>query len=88
VIPASLVAECWLFVYRSPPQKSTACNVDTRKVSIAAEELGYVFLEAEGTLVVVVTRRRDDDDYVTVDDFAGGRMAGEHLIQLGYRKIG
>ena len=47
-----------------------------------------LFLEAEGTPVVVVARRRDDGDYVTVDDFAGGRIAGEHLIQLGHRRVG
>ncbi len=47
-----------------------------------------LFLEAEGTPVVVVARRRDDGDYVTVDDFAGGRIAGEHLIQIGHRRVG
>ena len=47
-----------------------------------------LFLEAEGTPVVVVARRRDGGDYVTVDDFAGGRIAGEHLIQIGHRRVG
>ena len=47
-----------------------------------------LFLEAEGTPVVVVARRRDDGAYVTVDDFAGGRIAGEHLIQIGHRRVG
>jgi LacI family transcriptional regulator len=45
-------------------------------------------LEAGGTPVVVVARCWKDGNCVTVDDFAGGRIAGEHLIQLGHRKIG
>jgi LacI family transcriptional regulator len=45
-------------------------------------------LQADGTPVVVVARCWEEGDCVTVDDFAGGRMAGEHLIRLGHRKIG
>ena len=44
-------------------------------------------LKDEGTSVVVVARHWDDGDYVTADDFAGGCVAGEHLIRLGHRKI-
>jgi LacI family transcriptional regulator len=45
-------------------------------------------LQADGIPVVVVARCWADGDCVTVDDFAGGRIAGEHLLQLGHRKIG
>jgi LacI family transcriptional regulator len=58
-------------------------------ITPATTEMGHLrLLEAEGTPVVVVARRWDDGDCVTVDDFAGGRIAGEHLVQLGHRKIG
>jgi LacI family transcriptional regulator len=58
-------------------------------ITPATTEMEHLrLLEAEGTPVVVVARRWDDGDCVTVDDFAGGLMAGEHLIQLGHRKIG
>jgi len=57
-------------------------------VTPASTELEHLQrLEAGGTPVVVVARRWDDGDYVTVDDFAGGHMAGEHLIRLGHRRI-
>lgn len=45
-------------------------------------------LQAAGMPVVVVARYWEEGDCVTVDDFAGGRMVGEHLLQLGHRKIG
>jgi DNA-binding LacI/PurR family transcriptional regulator len=45
-------------------------------------------LQADGTPVMVVARCWDEGDCVTVNDFAGGRIAGEHLIQLSHRKIG
>ena len=45
-------------------------------------------LQADGIPVVVVARCWKDGDCVTVDDFAGGRIAGEHLLHLGHRKIG
>ncbi len=44
-------------------------------------------LRDAGTPVVVVARRWDEGDYVTVDDFAGGHLAGEHLVGLGHHKI-
>ena len=44
-------------------------------------------LTREGTPVVAVAREWDEGDYVTVDDFAGGRLVGEHLGRLGHRKI-
>ena len=47
-----------------------------------------LFQDSVFPLCVLANQCWDDDDYVTVDDFAGGRMAGEHLIQLGHRKIG
>jgi LacI family transcriptional regulator len=45
-------------------------------------------LQADGIPVMVVARCWQDGDCVTVDDFAGGRIAGEHLLQLGHREIG
>ena len=44
-------------------------------------------LRREGTPVVAVAREWDQGDYVTVDDFAGGRLVGEHLSRLGHHKI-
>ena len=45
-------------------------------------------LRARGTPVVAIARRWEGGDYVTVDDHAGGRLAGEHLTGLGHRRIG
>ena len=47
-------------------------------------------LRARGIAAVLVDRRSGDDDgfsSVSVDDFAGGRMAVEHLISIGRRRI-
>jgi LacI family transcriptional regulator len=58
-------------------------------VTPATTEMDHLrILEAEGTPVVVVARRWDEGNYVTVDDFAGGRIASGHLIRLGHHKIG
>lgn len=42
-----------------------------------------------GTPVVIVDRTRGDDSFcsVAVDDIHGGRIAAEHLIDLGHRRI-
>lgn len=58
-------------------------------VTPASTELDHLrALQANGMPVVVVARCWEDGDCVTVDDFAGGRMAGEHLLRLGHHKIG
>ncbi len=45
-------------------------------------------LRSSGTPVVAFARRWEAGDYVSVDDEAGGRMAGEHLVGLGHRRVG
>lgn len=44
---------------------------------------------ARETAVVVLNRRVESDlcDYVTDDDYAGGRLAAEHLAALGHKRI-
>lgn len=45
------------------------------------------FLEA-GVPTVLVDARHPDLSRVVIDDVAGGRLATQHLIELGHRKIG
>ena len=47
-------------------------------------------LTAAGTPFVLVSRLSADSDvpYVVTDDQAGGRLAVEHLVDLGHRRIG
>ncbi|WP_022872978.1 LacI family DNA-binding transcriptional regulator [Nesterenkonia alba] len=44
---------------------------------------------ARGTAVVIVDRKAGTDEFssVSVDDTLGGRLAAEHLLQLGRRRI-
>lgn len=46
-------------------------------------------LAARGVPVVIVDRTRGDDEYcsVAVDDDLGGRLAIEHLVDRGHRKV-
>ena len=41
-----------------------------------------------GTPIVVLARRWDDGDFVTVDNVEGGRLAGQHVLSRGHRRIG
>jgi LacI family transcriptional regulator len=45
-------------------------------------------LQAHGTKVIVVARQWHDGNYVTMDDYKGGYIVGEHLTRLGHRTIG
>ncbi len=45
-------------------------------------------LLAGGTPVVAIARCWGGGDYVTADDSAGGRLAAEHLLRLGHRRLG
>lgn len=45
-------------------------------------------MREHGADVVLVSRRSPDAVSVTIDDVAGGRIAGEHLVALGHRRIG
>lgn len=42
---------------------------------------------ANGTPVIVMARRWEDGDYVSTDDVEGGRLAAEHLLKRGHRRI-
>ncbi len=46
-------------------------------------------IRAHGTPVVIVDRRRDDASFcsVAVDDLLGGRLAIEHLVDRGHRRV-
>ena len=58
-------------------------------VTPVATDLEYLqHLREGGTSVAVVAREWEGGDFVTVDDFSGGRIVGEHLSILGHRKIG
>ncbi len=45
-------------------------------------------LAGRGTPFVLVSRTHDGFDSVTADDYAGGRLVGTHLADLGHRRIG
>jgi LacI family transcriptional regulator len=45
-------------------------------------------LTERGTPFVLVSRTHDGFDSVTADDYAGGRLVGTHLADLGHRRIG
>ncbi len=58
-------------------------------VTPVATDLEYLQrLREAGTSVAVVAREWEAGDFVTVDDFLGGKIVGEHLSTLGHRKIG
>lgn len=58
-------------------------------ITPASTELEHLqLLKKSGTSVVVVARMWEEGDCVTVDDFAGGCIAAEHLLGLGHRRIG
>ncbi|HYL81279.1 MAG TPA: substrate-binding domain-containing protein [Candidatus Acidoferrum sp.] len=42
---------------------------------------------AAGTPVVVMGRRSEQGDYVSTDDVEGGRLAAQHLLKWGHRRI-
>lgn len=72
-----------------------ACFAEFRQFRVAGVLVTPVSSDAEhlprlrdqGTAVVVIARQWAGD-YVTVDHIAGGRLACEHLLRLGHRKIG
>jgi LacI family transcriptional regulator len=45
-------------------------------------------IDKQGVPLVLALRHADNWDYVGVDDFHGGWLVGEHLCQLGRRKLG
>jgi LacI family transcriptional regulator len=59
-------------------------------ISPAGDDLARLArLRDQGTAVVLVDRRADDEHFasVSVDDVAGGRIAVEHLLAIGRRRI-
>lgn len=59
-------------------------------ISPAGDDLSRLArLRDQGTAVVLVDRRADDEPFasVSVDDVAGGRIAVEHLLAIGRRRI-
>ncbi|MBT2503549.1 LacI family DNA-binding transcriptional regulator [Curtobacterium sp. ISL-83] len=59
-------------------------------ISPAGDDLSRLArLRDQGTAVVLVDRRADEEPFasVSVDDVAGGRLAVEHLVSIGRRRI-
>lgn len=59
-------------------------------ISPAGDDLARLArMRDQGTAVVLVDRRADDEHFasVSVDDVAGGRIAVEHLLAIGRRRI-
>jgi LacI family transcriptional regulator, galactose operon repressor len=57
-------------------------------ITPSTPEFGHLEqLRSQGTHVVVIARRWADGDYVTVDDVEGGCLVGEHLVELGHRRL-
>ena len=60
-------------------------------INPAGEDERYLeWLTARGIAVVLLDHRRSAGlvSSVVVDDVLGGRLAGEHLVSLGHRRIG
>jgi LacI family transcriptional regulator len=58
-------------------------------VTPVASDLEYLArLREGGTNVVVVAREWEAGDFITVDDFSGGKIVGDHFVKLGHLKIG
>ena len=58
-------------------------------VSPVTDRLDHVQVaRSAGTPVVVMARRWEDGDYVATDDVQGGRLAADHLLKRGHRRIG
>lgn len=54
-----------------------------------AENLDYLKqYKTPTTSLVIAARQWDEGDYVNLDYYAGGHLAGQHLVGLGHRKIG
>lgn len=56
-------------------------------ISLAPPKADLRRLEAAGIPVVLVDQAHDSVPTVTVDDVEGGRLATEHLLELGHRRI-
>jgi LacI family transcriptional regulator len=48
---------------------------------------GFPQLERQGVPFALVSRRYGDYPSVTCDDYAGGRMAAEHLLERGHTRV-
>ena len=77
------------------PEREIASLNEFRQIHVAGvlitpstAEFGCIEqLRSQGTPVVVIARQWADGDYVSVDDVEGGRLVGEHLIELGHRRL-
>jgi LacI family transcriptional regulator len=56
-------------------------------ISLAPTEREAWRLERAGVPVVLLDRDHATLPCITIDDFEGGRMAAEHLLELGHRRI-
>ena len=45
-------------------------------------------LKKEGVPVIVAGRNADAFDSINLDNEKSGKMAGNHLVSLGYKKLG
>ncbi len=56
-------------------------------ISLAPTDPEARRLDAAGIPIVLLDRAHDTLPTITIDDFEGGRMAAEHLLALGHRRI-
>jgi LacI family transcriptional regulator len=56
-------------------------------ISLAPSEREARRLERSGVPIVLLDRAHDTLPCITIDDVEGGRMAAEHLLALGHRRI-
>jgi LacI family transcriptional regulator len=57
-------------------------------ITPVTDELDHVMsARAAGTPVVVMARRWEQGDYVSTDDVEGGRLAADHFLKWGHRRI-
>ena len=57
-------------------------------ISIDVSDTAHMHLQSSGIPTVLVNSQHQDYNYFMVNDYQGGFMAGEHLINSGYERIG
>ncbi len=74
----------------SQPSRLNGWPVDGVLMWAFAEQSLSMYLGAQARDIPVVylgNRRDDDSDWVAFDHYGGGRLAAEHLVTRGYRRI-
>lgn len=93
---ASADYDLMIFNVETPKQRADALLKFARRdrvdgllvVSVPLEDDDVAHLRRQRLAVVVVDIDRPEISRVTIDDVAGGRLATEHLLERGHRRIG